>query len=476
MVHNSGSVKPSCANNHPPFQIFVTISLSALRYIGNLIPRPTMTNRKRISIPTLAIYLLYLFIGIGSVTNALASAIPKHVSETPSVAEQIILNSNSFTAQKRSSFSVGEVTDQPQRGITVIHCMMDKKYEYRTFDTHSSEEAAAELIEVLERMISNKAVFALLAHDSAAKSLTKQAANLSRLGFLKLSTLKSRQAYIMHNFKGNIYEAINDVSLSETLSVPIDISEDEIYFPKIKYEFEPNNQRYIAHAGGEVNGIKSTNTRDALNQNYAKGFRLFELDIIETSDGKLVAAHDWNMWARFTDYVGTLPPSHAEFKKHKIYGDYSTMDLEGINAWFAAHPDAILVTDKVNDPMAFANAFVDKERLIMELFSFMAIEEASKIGINAMISQEPLMDIVGDKFNYLAVNNIKYAALSRRIIDSETKLLLQLRDHGIKVYVYNVNFDAGKDEKYVLENEIGLVYGMYADKWVFDEKSESPSK
>jgi hypothetical protein len=26
----------------------------------------------------------------------------------------------------------------------------------------------------------------------------------------------------------------------------------------------------------------------------------------------------------------------------------------------------------------------------------------------------------------------------------------------------------GKDEKYVQENEIGLVYGMYADKWVFD--------
>jgi cytochrome oxidase Cu insertion factor (SCO1/SenC/PrrC family) len=48
------------------------------------------------------------------------------------------------------------------------------------------------------------------------------------------------------------------------------------------------------------------------------------------------------------------------------------------------------------------------------------------------------------------------------------ELLKKLQKQGIKVYVYHVNFDPGKDEKYVQENEIGLVYGMYADKWAFD--------
>ncbi len=435
-----------------------------------------MTNKKRSLSPASVIYLLFLIICIGTTNSTLASTIPNPINTTPIKAEPIILNSNSFIAQKRSTFSIGDVTEQTERGLTVIHFNTDEKIEYRTFDTHSSEEAAAELLEILVRMHKNKAVFAILAHDSAAKSLTGQIANLSKLGFLKLSTLKSRQAYIMHNFTGSIYEAIDDVSLSETLTVPMNITDDKIYFPKIRYEFEPNNNRYIAHAGGEVNGIKSTNTKDALDQSYAKGFRLFELDIIETSDGKLVAAHDWKMWARFTDYAGTLPPSLAEFKKHKIYGDYTTMDVTDINDWFAAHPDATLVTDKVNDPIAFANAFVDKNRLIMELFSPMAVEEAAKNGINTMMSQEPLMAIVGDKLNYLAVNNVKYVAVSRRIISSQTKLLLQLRNQGIKVYVYNVNFDAGKDETYVQENEIGLVYGMYADKWMFDKVLESPSK
>jgi len=162
--------------------------------------------------------------------------------------------------------------------------------------------------------------------------------------------------------------------------------------------------------------------------------------------------------------------------KHKIYGDYTTLDIKGINAWFKAHPDATLVTDKVNDPVAFANQFVDKNRLLMELFSPMAVEEASQHGINAMISQGPLMKIKGDKLQWLAINNVKHVALSRRILSAQNKLMLQLRDEGIKVYVYNVNFDPGKDEKYVQENEIGLVYGMYADTWVFDTDVKKESK
>lgn len=86
------------------------------------------------------------------------------------------------------------------------------------------------------------------------------------------------------------------------------------------------------------------------------------------------------------------------------------------------------------------------------------------------------MKLKGDKLNFLAVNNVKHVALSRRMIEKRSKLMSQLKKGGIKVYVYHVNFDAGKDERFVLENEIGLVYGMYADKWVFDQPDGSPSK
>ncbi|MGB5438008.1 MAG: hypothetical protein WBM98_19090 [Maribacter sp.] len=402
---------------------------------------------------------------------------PTPVAQFPSGASQtLVLKSNGFNAKERSTFTIANQTESIERGLTVIHFITAGKYEFRTFDTYASKEASASLVDILWRMQKNKAKFAILAHDSASQSLAEQSGKLAKMGFLKLSAIKSRQAYIMHNLDQGILEQIDDISTTITLEIPQTLSDNHIYFPKVHYEFEPHIDRFIAHAGGEVDGHKSTNTKAALDQNYKKGFRLFELDIIETSDGKLVAAHDWNMWSRFTEYKGELPPTLAVFNSHNIYGDYETLDMEDINKWFAAHPDATLVTDKVNDPIAFADAFIDKNRLIMELFSVMAVEKASQQGINAMISHKAFYGIKGDKLNFLAVNNVKYVAVSRRSIAKNKDLLLQLNKQGIKVYVYHVNFDEGKDEKYVLENEIGIIYGMYADKWVFGEQESKLSK
>lgn len=380
----------------------------------------------------------------------------------------LVLNSHGFNLKKRSGFALDGIEENIERGLTLIHFNNASTIEFKSFDTYGSPDALNELTGILKNMLANKESFAILAHDSAVKGALANAKELAQMGFVQLSTLKSRQAYIMYSLNAEIKETVDDNTVSKTIQIPKDISDKNVYFPKITYEFEPSNDRYIAHAGGEVNGVKSTNSKEALDENYKKGFRLFELDIIKTSDGKLVAAHDWRMWSRFTDFSGSLPPSHEEFMKRKIYGDYTTLDMKGINTWFAEHPDAILITDKLNDPVSFAAAFVDKSRLIMELFSMMSMDEASRKSINIMISQEPLLSLKGDKINYLKVNNIKYAAVSRRIIKGQTKLMLQLKEHGIRVYVYNVNFDPGKDELYVQENEIGLVYGMYADKWVFD--------
>jgi len=382
----------------------------------------------------------------------------------------ITIQSNGFNARKRSSFTLQGETFHPSRGLTIVHFNSSEKYESRSFDTHGDEAEASKFIETLKLLEQNKATYILLAHDSASKSLSKFSPVLKEMGFEVLSSIGSRQAYVMYNFNDRLQETVDDLSIRLEIPIPAGIIDTKQYFPKESLDFEPSNDRYIAHAGGEVNGVKSTNTKEALDQNYEKGFRLFELDIIETTDGKFVAAHDWNMWSRFTDYGGELPVSLAEFKKHKIYGKYNTLDMQGINSWFAAHPDAILITDKINEPVRFASKFVDKSRLIMELFSPMALEEASRNNISAMISQKPLTELSGDKISYLIANKIKHVAISRRIIARKTRFLQELQKQGIRVYVYHVNFDPGKDEKYVLENEIGLVYGMYADKWAFGEQ------
>jgi Sulfatase len=226
--------------------------------------------------------------------------------------------------------------------------------------------------------------------------------------------------------------------------------------------------RFIAHAGGMIDRFIYTNSLEALDLNYKKGFRLFELDIIKTSDKQFVAAHDWEHWANIVNYNGTLPISTEEFLKHRIYGKFTPMDMNRINSWFKKHKDAILITDKVNKPKEFSELFIDKNRLMMELFSLDAVKEGLKAGIkSAMPSQNVIEDLWGNKVKKLKQLGISNIAISRNFIESNTEFLIKLKENNIRTYVFHVGIDIAKDEEYVVKYEMDYIYGLYADKWNF---------
>jgi len=146
------------------------------------------------------------------------------------------------------------------------------------------------------------------------------------------------------------------------------------------------------------------------------------------------------------------------------------MDIDKINLWFKEHPDAILVTDKVNTPKEFASKFIDKNRLMMELFSAEALKEAIDIGIDkAMASENVLRTIRGKEVETLQKWGIKYVAVSRRIMIDKLAMFIELKEANIKTYVFHVNSDEGRDETFVVENEMDYIYGMYADEWNFSK-------
>ncbi|PWD97997.1 sulfatase-like hydrolase/transferase [Marinilabilia rubra] len=233
-------------------------------------------------------------------------------------------------------------------------------------------------------------------------------------------------------------------------------------------EYVKDTSRFIAHAGGMIDGYKYTNSLEALNESYQKGFRLFELDIIETSDGHFVAAHDWEHWAEITGYEGTLPPSFQKFREQKIYKKFSPLTMDGINQWFKNHQEAILVTDKINKPIEFAAAFVDKGRLMMELFDKSAVRTAVKAGIKGAIPSQVVVDnLKGNKIDKLKELGVAYVAISRNYVSPNMELIRKLKNNGIKVFVYHINFDPLIDENYVVRYELDNVYGIYADEWNF---------
>ena len=236
-------------------------------------------------------------------------------------------------------------------------------------------------------------------------------------------------------------------------------------------EYKKDTLRYIAHAGGIIDGYTYTNSLEALEMSYSKGFRLFELDIRKTKDEKYVAVHDWEDWKNMTGYVGNTPVTHKEFIDYKIYKKFTPLGMEEINFWFKTHPDAILITDKINEPELFSKAFYYPKRLMMELFTKQAVEEGVKAGI---LSSIPNQHVINDlDWDLVMKLGIKHAAVSRFFISSNYKLLKKLKENDIKVYVYNINqdgdvTDSGMDEEYVTKYELDYVYGLYADKWNFE--------
>lgn len=235
-------------------------------------------------------------------------------------------------------------------------------------------------------------------------------------------------------------------------------------------ELSFDTSRYIAHAGGVVDGYVYTNSLEALNQSYEMGFKLFELDIQTTSDKHFVAVHDWKSWKKATQFSGNIPPTRAEFLSQKMYGKFTPLDLAAINQWFAQHADAVLVTDKTNDPVGFSSQFTDLSRLKMELFTWNAVNKAIDAGVvSPMPNGHLLSKISGDKVIYLKQLGISEMVISRKTILKEKALMKKILNAGIRIYAYHIKSNSGLGEQAVMCREIKWLYGIYADTWNFKE-------
>ncbi|WP_225229538.1 glycerophosphodiester phosphodiesterase family protein [Paenibacillus gallinarum] len=107
----------------------------------------------------------------------------------------------------------------------------------------------------------------------------------------------------------------------------------------------------IAHALGAIDGYSHTNSIDALITSYDNGHRVFEMDLITTSDGVLIGRHDW-----YEDLYGKLyqevskdkfnkPLSLDEFLSLPINKKYTPMTAEQMLVILSQYPDMYIVTD-----------------------------------------------------------------------------------------------------------------------------------
>jgi glycerophosphoryl diester phosphodiesterase len=237
--------------------------------------------------------------------------------------------------------------------------------------------------------------------------------------------------------------------------------------------------RLIAHAMGGIEGRALTNSADAFEHNYARGFRWFEVDLSLTADGGVAAVHDWEHY-----YRGTLGRSEKEahrarpvplaaFRAALIDGRYRSLDAEGVVRLLEEHPDARIVLDpKVSNPDAWKEtvrqlaAEADAspqpgiaERIVPQIHG----PRTYRLTESIRLFPAYILTLYGSRMtNGQAVafvrRTTKIRAVAMPLYRASPSFVSELKRAGIRVYVHTVN-DRMQYER--LKN-IG-VDGVYTD-------------
>ena len=95
----------------------------------------------------------------------------------------------------------------------------------------------------------------------------------------------------------------------------------------------------IYHAGGGIDGIKYTNSKEAMEWAVQQG-NVLEIDFRYTEDGTLICAHEWT---DITESEESL--TRSEFEALKICGAYTPMTAEDLISFMSLHEDVRVVVD-----------------------------------------------------------------------------------------------------------------------------------
>lgn len=216
--------------------------------------------------------------------------------------------------------------------------------------------------------------------------------------------------------------------------------------------------RLIAHAGGVADGLTHSNSLEALDESYRKGFRAFEIDLNWTSDGELVCVHDWDETATMT--MGSPGQrSLEEFKKLRIRGRFTPLSLDDLAEWFARHPDAYLVTDAKVDNLKALERIRDRHprlaaRTIAQIYLFKEAIPAYRLGFERVIltlyrSNYPEKDLMRlPKLLPVSAITIYSEALRPGTIAALARI-------GVPTYLHTVN-DAERARGFLAEGALGV--------------------
>lgn len=245
-------------------------------------------------------------------------------------------------------------------------------------------------------------------------------------------------------------EVIKNINLSNGIC-DLDILEElsKNYYANRKMQLD--NAKTIMHAGGAINGISYSNLKEALDYNYSRGKRYFEIDFSKTNDNRYVGLHSWDGFLKkFFDVDPMLNKDgskkafgYDKFMSFEEVHGYTQMDVKLVMEWLKNHKDAYIVTDCKGDNVDLLREIKqlyngDLSRVIVQIYDTKEYQAVKNMGFNNIIftlyrtdiSEEEIIKFANsNKLLAVTINEHRYkAGYGKKIINS-----------GINLFIHTIN-------------------------------------
>ncbi len=204
------------------------------------------------------------------------------------------------------------------------------------------------------------------------------------------------------------------------------------------YNDELAKQHLIAHAGGAIDGIVYTNSREAIEGSIKAGRKYIEIDLIKTADGEYIAGHDWERINEMTGRQGDKPLTREEFLSSKLYGKYTPMSIQDVADLFEKYPDWVMVVDKIRDLDYLHKYLPYHDRMIVQVFALHNYFKALQLGY-----KYPTLRLKGGRRGVkeiykvlMGIGNIKSVILGEKSFNKNKEYIGELHNKGITVILY----------------------------------------
>lgn len=201
--------------------------------------------------------------------------------------------------------------------------------------------------------------------------------------------------------------------------------------------------KYIAHAGGRINDLDYTNSKEAIEHSYKNGHRLIELDMCWTTDNNLALVHDWGNFSRFINSSENRAYSSKEFKSFKIYNKLTTMTIDDLAIWLEKNQGVSIITDiKLNNVKALElirNKYPNLlDRFVPQIYNFEEYNSVQNLGYKNIILTMYASDYTDSEILGFAKTH-KLFALTIPVYRAKSELPSELLKEGIFTYTHTIN-------------------------------------